>query len=60
MADPEASGFGLAATGDGACQRSDALTIFRVDPHGGAPTFTGAFTPVGSHAAVVFAAAPGP
>ena len=54
--------FGLSRDGRWllcACQRSDALTTFRVGPRGGAPTFTGAFTAVGSPAAVVFAAAPG-
>lgn len=37
------------------CQKSDSLTTFRLDRTSGLPAFTGAFTPVGSPAAVVFA-----
>lgn len=36
------------------CQNSDNLTTFRVDPASGGLAFTGAFTPVGSPASIVF------
>lgn len=40
-------------------QRGDDLTTFRIDPATGVPVFSGAFTPVRSPAAIVFAAPPG-